>query len=590
MFATVLGVFISMFLIIIIFASIIGGIISSTQDSKKVEISENSILHLKLDKEIKDRPGNNPFENFDFSSFEDRTPLGLKSIIDNIKKAKSDDKIKGIYLNVANLKANMATTEELRNALLDFKSSGKFILSYSENYSQNEYYLSSIADEIYLNPSGEMTFKGLSATLMFFKDALNRLDIDMQVIRHGKFKSAIEPFIRNDMSVENRAQYTQLISGIWKHRNEMLSQSRNIPISELNKVADGLLLRTAKEAKDYGFVDDLRYEDEITSRLKELLEISEDDKLNLVSFNDFKKTVLPIEIAKLGRERWNAKDEIAIIYAEGDITSGESKENSMGSKTIAKALQDARKDKNVKAIVLRVNSPGGSALASDVMWREVMLAKKEKPVVVSMGDVAASGGYYISCAADKIYAENATITGSIGVFGLIPNFGKMMSSKLGIHTDQVVTNKYSDGLTLSRPLKEKEKEMLQDMIENIYDDFTLKVAEGRGMSQADVDSIGQGRVWNGQSAKKIGLVDEIGGIEEAIVAAADLADLESYKTKELPKQKIAFEALFSQFATEAKIKIFGSEFGQAEVYYHNVKRVMESNGIYSRMPVDVMIE
>lgn len=590
MFASMFGVFLSILLVSLVFAGIIGSMISASQESKEPFLADKSILHIKLETPIQDRPSNNPFDNFDFSSFEDRKPLGLNNIIDNIEKAANNEKIKGIYLNIGWLQANMATTEELRKALLQFKESGKFIISYSENYGQSEYYLSSVADEIYLNPAGEMTFKGLAANLMFFKDALDRLDIEMQVIRHGKFKSAIEPFIRNDMSPENEEQYKELIQGIWGNQLQKISDSRGIEIAELNKIADSLSLRTAEDAMNYGFVDGLIYEDEVQKRLKELVEVDQTADLDFIELKKFNKTKLPIEIAKSGREKWNSKNKVAIIFAEGEIVSGESKDGLMGSSTIAEAIREARKDDDIKAIVLRVNSPGGSALASDVMWREVVLAKESKPVVVSMGDVAASGGYYISCAANRIYAESSTITGSIGVFGLIPNIQGFLKEKIGVHTDNVNTNAYSDGMNILRPLSTHEKEALQEMVEDVYDDFTSKVAEGRGMTQEQVDEIGQGRVWNGLSAKRIGLVDEIGGLEEAIVAAADIAELEDYKIEELPERKDPFEKILTQFATKARLKIVGSELGQAEKYYLNIKNTLNRKGIFTRMPVDVIIE
>lgn len=590
MFASMFGVFLSVILVSLVFAGIVGSIISASQESSEPFIADNSILHVKLETPIQDRPGNNPFENIDFSTFENRSPLGLKNIIDNIEKAADNDKIKGIFLDIGWLQANMATTEELRKALLSFKSSGKFILSYSENYGQNEYYLCSVADEIYLNPAGEMTFKGLAANLLFFKDALDRLDIEMQVIRHGKFKSAIEPFIRNDMSAANEKQYKELIQGIWDDQLSKIAESRGLDTETLNKVADSLLLRTAVDAKNYGFVEDLLYEDEVYQRLKSLTDKDEDDQLEFVALKKFNKTKLPLEIAKTGREKWNSKNKVAIIFAEGEIVSGESENGVMGSTTIAEAIKKARKDEDVKAIVLRVNSPGGSALASDVMWREVVLAKETKPLIVSMGDVAASGGYYISCAADQIYAEASTITGSIGVFGLIPNMQGFLENKIGVHTDHVNTNAYSDGLNSIRPMSQVERNAIQEMIEEIYDDFTAKVADGRDMTQAEVDSIGQGRVWNGISAKRIGLVDEIGGLEQAILAAADAAELEDFKIQELPKRKDPFQKIITEFAAEAKISLLGNELGQAEKYYHCMKSALNRKGIYTRMPVDIIIE
>ncbi|MEQ8909070.1 MAG: signal peptide peptidase SppA [Vicingaceae bacterium] len=591
MFASMLGFLLTIGIATFIFFVTISAIIASAEDTKEPKIASNTILHIKFENAIQDRPSNNPFENIDFSTFEDKTPLSLKNILDNIEKAKVDDRIKGIYLDIPYLKANMATTEEIREALIDFKTSGKFIISYSENYGQGEYYLASVADEIYLNPAGEMNFKGYAATLLFFKDALNRLDVDMQVIRHGKFKSAIEPFIRNDMSAENRKQYEELIGSIWASRLEKIAGSRNLTVDKLNEIADSLTIRIAEDAKKNGLVDELLFEDEVKKRLVEKSEVESEDELNFLALKKFNKAKRKLKDGDDGdKEKWNSKNKVALIYAEGEIVSGESRDGSMGSETIAKAIKEARQDKKVKAIVLRVNSPGGSALASDVMWREVKLAKAEKPVVVSMGDVAASGGYYISCGANKIFAESSTITGSIGVFGLIPNMEGMLNNKLGIHTDRVTTNTYSDGLSSLRPLAKKERTALREMIEHIYDEFTQKVADGRNMTQAEVDSIGQGRVWSGLSALKIGLVDEIGGLDNAILAAVEMAELEDYKLKELPAREDPIQKMMSEFAAEARMSIAGEAFGPAAKYYSNAKRVFESNGIYTRLPVDIIVE
>jgi len=590
MLATMLGLLLTIGIGIFILFITITAIASSSDESKEPTIADNSVLHLRFENQIKDRPSNNPFENFDFNTFEDRTPLSLKSIIDNIEKAKQDDRIKGIYLDVPSLKADMATTEEIRKALEDFKSDGKFIVSYSENYGQGEYYLASVSDEVLLNPAGELNFKGYSATLMFFKDALNRLEVDMQVIRHGKFKSAIEPFIRNDMSDANRKQYQELIDGVWNNRLQKISISRKLSTEELNKIADSLEIRIAEDALEHRLVDQLLYEDEVIDLLKEKAAAADED-LNLVRLNSFKKTKKAKSIERgQATEKWNAKEKIAIVYAEGEIISGKSKDGSMGSETVVEAIKEARKDERVKAIVLRINSPGGSALASDVMWRETQLAKQEKPLVVSMGNVAASGGYYLACGADYIFAESSTVTGSIGVFGLIPNLKPMLNNKLGVHTDQVTTNAYSDGLSSFRALKTKERESLGEMIEHIYDDFTQKVADGRGMEQSEVDSIGQGRVWNGLSAKRIGLVDEIGGLNSAIAKAVSLAELDEYKLKVLPKKQDPFEKMMSELTQQAKLNLLGQEFGAAEKYYLNFKRILNADGVYMRMPVDVTVE
>ena len=588
MFASMLGFSLTIFLVVVFFIASISALVAGAENKEAPKIAQNSVLHIQFENAIKDRPSNNPFENIDFNTFENKTPLSLKNILDNIKKAKSNDDIKGIYLDIASLQANMANIEEIRNELIDFKESGKFIVSYSENFGQSEYYLSSVADEIYLNPAGEMTFKGLSAQVMFFKDMLGRLDIDMQVIRHGKFKSAIEPFIREDMSDANREQVSTLVNTLWNHMTNQISSARNISVEELNTIADELLIRSAIDAKQYQLVDDLLYEDEVLAALKMKVGIEEDETLKTIALKKLNKVKdSKIEGSKL---KINSKNRIAVIFAEGEIVSGESRDGVMGSETVANAIKDARLDSKIKAIVLRVNSPGGSALASDVMWREVMLAKAEKPVIVSMGGVAASGGYYISCAADKIFAEASTITGSIGVFGLIPNMKGMFNNKLGINIDRVNTNTFSDGLTPFRPLEVKEREALKSMIETIYSDFTQKVADGRGMTQANVDSIGQGRVWTGINAKEIGLVDEIGGLNDAIEFAVETTGVEDYRLQELPTQEDPFEKMMKEFSTEVKYKILGEDLGKAEHYYRNIKSVISTRGVYTILPVDIIID
>jgi len=590
-FASMLGFILASFIGIFLFGVIFSAIVSSSQQPSAPKVSSNSILHVKLEKRIVDQPTNNPFENFDFGTFEDKTPLSLEQIVSSIQRAKSNNNIKGIYLDVQNLQANLASTEEIRNALIDFKSSGKFIISYNEFIGQNEYYLCSVADEIYLNPAGGMTFKGLSAQLMFFKDALERLEIDMQVVRHGKFKGAIEPFIRNEMSEENKFQISAWVNSIWNHQLNGISSSRSIEVTQLNTIADELAIRKTEDALEHGLIDGLKYEDEVWSMLATKVNLEADDRPKTISLKRFSKVRRPkVDSSTVVPYMRSSKNRIAVIYAEGEIVSGESRDGTMGSETIAEALKEAREDDRVKAIVFRVNSPGGSALASDVIWREAELAKAEKPLVVSMGDYAASGGYYISSPANKIFAENTTITGSIGVFGLIPNMKGLFNNKLGIHIDKVNTNSYSDGLSGLRPMEKTEHDAIKEMIEKVYDDFTNKVADGRGMTQAEVDSVGQGRVWTGIMAKEIGLVDEIGGLQSAINEAINLAEILDYKIKELPAQEDPFEKMMKELSLGASIQIFGDNYGIAEKYYSNIKRVISSEGIYTRMPVDIIFD
>lgn len=586
-----IGFLLTIMVSVFIFGGIISAVVSSSQNKELPTVSDNSILHIKLENRVMDRPSNNPFENFDFGSFEDKTPLSLADIVSSIKLAKINDRIKGIYLDIQNLNANLASTEEIRNALLDFKSSGKFIVAYHEYIGQNEYYLSSVSDEIYLNPSGGMTFKGLSAQIMFFKDALERLDVDMQVIRHGKFKSAIEPFTRNEMSEENKYQISEWVGSIWNHQVNGISSSRDVSINDINEVADLLSIRKPEDAVNNNLIDGLKYEDEINEILKQKVDVDKDKDLKLITLKTFNRTRKPkVDSSNVVPYKRSSRNNIAVIYAEGEIISGENQEGYMGSETISKAIKNAREDDRVKAIVLRVNSPGGSALASDVIWREVKLAKETKPLVVSMGDYAASGGYFISCPADKIYAESTTITGSIGVFGLIPNMEGMFNNKLGIHIDKVNTNKFSDGISAFRPMENTERNAIKEMIEKIYDDFTTKVSEGREMTKAQVDSVGQGRVWSGDMAKDIGLVDEIGGLNDAIMEAIALAEISDYKLKELPAQEDPIQKMINELSQNARIQLFGNDFGLAERYYENIKRVLSTDGIYTRLPVDFIFD
>ena len=580
MFASMLAMLVTFFITMIIFVAIIGTIISSaTSTSEKVvDVKDNSVLHIKFDYQIKDRTSNNPFENFDFSTFETQDNLGLDKILSNIEKAKTDSRIKGIYLDLTSMNTGMASLEEIRNALKDFKKSGKWIISYSEVYMQSTYYLASLSDKIYLNPAGLVEMRGLATELMFFKNALEKLDVEMQIIRHGKFKSAVEPYILEKMSDSNREQMNLILSSAWGSILNDISESRKISIEELNAIADDIKIQTAADAIKYGFVDKALYKDEVLEELKTRTGASSYDDINYISLRKY-------DNAKVTPN--NSKNEIAIIYASGEINSGKSRDDVMGSETISQAIREARLDDKVKAIVLRVNSPGGSALASDVMWREVVLAKKVKPVVVSMGDVAASGGYYIACAANKIVADEKTITGSIGVFGVVPNAQGFFNNKLGITFDVAKTNKHADIMTMFKPLTAEEKDIIQIGVEKIYDDFIGKVAEGRGMTKEQVDSIGQGRVWLALDAKKIGLVDEIGGIDKAISIAKELAKITDYKTVDFPKMKDPFEQLMLEVTGEAESKILKAYMGENYKYYQKIQTMTTQSGYMARMPYEI---
>lgn len=589
MFASALGTFISLFFVTIIFIAIIGGMmtgmitsISADSPENITFVPKNSVLHIKLDQEIKDRSSDNPFENFSFDSFLPNKSLGLNNILSNIKKAKGDERIKGIYLDLTTINTGIASIEEIRAAISDFKSSGKWVISYSEIYTQKSYYLASIADKIYLNPAGIMELRGLAVQLMFFKKALDKLDIDVQIIRHGKFKSAVEPFMLEKMSDANRRQMEKLVNSMWGSMLKKVAESRNLNVDEINLLADDLKIQNAKDALKYGFVDELFFKDEILAELRNRLEIESDTEIKRVSLNKYTN-------ATVDSEKKQSKNEIAIVYASGDIVSGNGAPDEMGSETISQAIREARLDDNIKAIVLRVNSPGGSALASDIIWREVVLAQKAKPTVVSMGDLAASGGYYIACAADKIVASEKTITGSIGVFGIIPNGQGFFNNKLGITFDNVNTNKHSDIITVFRPLTAEEKSIIQIGVENIYDDFITKVAEGRNLTKEEVDNIGQGRVWSGLDAIEIGLVDEIGGMGRAIEIAQEMAEIDDYKLVAYPQLKDPLEQLILNLSGEVESRVLKNKLGESYQYYQKIEDLSTQFGIMTKMPFSLEV-
>jgi len=580
-FASMLGFLLAGFLLIIITVGIIVSAVSAGKNDTVI-IPEKTILMLTLDQPVSDRSSDNPFAHMNFTRPDVSTQLGLNDIINSLKKAKSDSKVKGIYLELGDVPSGQATIEEIRNALIDFKKSGKFIVSYAEVFTQKSYYLASVSDKIYLNPAGDMEFKGMVGQVMFFKGLLDKIDVEAQVIRHGKFKSAIEPFTLDKMSEPNKVQTLTFISGMWNHLLDGISASRKISVDDLNAIANEYKIQSPQDAVNLKMVDKLLYKDEVLDELK-----------NRVAA----KKIKDIKFMKLGKyakapeaDKKSSDDKIAVIYATGDIVSGDGDGETIGSEGISKAIRKARLDDNVKAIVLRVNSPGGSALASDIIWREMLLAKKAKPVVVSMGNVAASGGYYIACAADKIFAYPNTITGSIGVFGIIPNMKEMFNKNLGITFDEVKTNPYADYIPVTRPMSDGEKKIITHDIENIYSTFTKHVSEGRKMTVAQIDSIGQGRVWSGVDAKRIGLVDEFGGLTDAINEAAKLAKLKDYNTMELPEQKDTFEQLMETFSGDKSSVFLKNELGSAYPYFSYLSRMSRMNGIQALMPYDFIIK
>lgn len=573
--ATITGIIIASFLFFFIMMGSLAAIMAS--GNKPVSISDNSILVLKAGVPIPDRSSGNPFSSFDIINMEITSSPGLNEILNNIKKAGEDNKIKGILIENGLLSSGWATTEEIRNALIKFRESGKFVISYSDYaLSQECFYLSTAADKIYINPGAMIDFKGLSSEVMFFKDALDKLGVEVQVTRHGKFKGAVEPFVLDKLSEENKTQIRAYAGSIWNHVIGNISSSRNIPVDRLNQIADNLDATIASSALEAGLVDGLIFRDVLIDSLKNLTGVDKDDDLNVVSMMQYSK--VPEKRKKSGRSK------ISVIYAEGNIVTGDGNETNIGGNKFAGVIRKEREDSTVKAIVLRVNSPGGNAIASDIIWRELQLASQTKPVVVSMGNYAASGGYYISAPATRIYANPTTISGSIGVFGLIPNLNKLMEDKLGLRTEVVKTNDNSDFPSVLRSMNPREQEVMQLSIEQVYTDFINKVASGRNMDASQVDSIGQGRVWSGVNALEIGLIDEIGGLEAAIEGAAKLAEIDDYTLKELPVIEDPYLRLLGQLSGEVKTAFLNKQLGDNIKFYNILNEIKEMKGIQARMP------
>ncbi|WP_214070233.1 signal peptide peptidase SppA [Mucilaginibacter sp. dw_454] len=579
--ATVVGIILSTIIIILVIA----GIIAGASSDKSPTVDANSILHIELKYPISERTPNNPLANLNFLGLDGDKSIGLKDILANIKKAKTDDNIKGILLDESYMLSGQATTEEIRNALIDFKKSGKFVIAYAEVYTKGFYYLASVADKVYINPKGIFEFDGFSSEQMFFKGALDKLGIEAQVIRVGTFKSAVEPMILTKMSDANRLQVTSYLGSLYGHYLTGIGKARGINKDSLFNYANEARIQQPEDALKLKMVDGLKYRDEVLAELKTKLGVKQKSNLNSVEIGDYGNTSTDDDTKEVSTNR------IAVVYASGDIASGDGDDNSIGSETTSKALRKVRLDDKVKAVVLRVNSPGGSSLASDVIWREVMLTKKVKPIIVSMGDVAASGGYYISCAADSIYAQPNTITGSIGIFAILPNMQKLFNDKLGITFDDVKTGQYADLGNTSRPLTPAEHQILQNQINHGYDDFTKAVAQGRHKTQAYINSIGQGRVWTGEQALKIGLVDRLGNIDDAIKSAAKKANVKDYKLVAYPEQKSVLNKLGESFSVQMKTRMLKSELGENYPVYEKIKSLTSMMRTpLARMEYDVVVK
>ncbi|HQV52200.1 MAG: signal peptide peptidase SppA [Flavobacteriales bacterium] len=593
MFASMIGTFLVGVLLVFIFIGMVAAAISSGLNStgNTANIKDGTVLHLMLDKEIVDRGEKDPFE-IDLGPFQAEARIGLNTLLNSLENAKTDDHIEGVFLDLTSLQTGFATIKEIREKVLEFKAvSGKPVIAYSEMYSQGAYYLATAADAVYLQPKGELAFMGLRSEYMFFDGLFKKLDIDIQFIRgtNNKFKSFGEMYTQDHMSEANKEQNRALLSGIWNEYLTAISDSRKLDKARLNVIADSLEVRNADDALALGMIDGIKFRDEVLDILKDKMALDKEKAIEFVQLRKYAKTFTPSFSLK---NDGSSNGKLAVIYAEGGISSGESSEGTIGSTSLAETIREAREDTTIKAIVFRVNSPGGSGLASDVIWREVELATKVKPVIVSMGDVAASGGYYISAPATRIFAEPNTITGSIGVFGIIPNMQGFFNNKTGITFDGTKTHKFADMMTITRPLTEEEKGIIQGYVDDFYTTFKERVAEGRKMTVDQVDSIGQGRVWTGIDAKERGLVDELGGLEDAIKAAADIAGLTNYSTVELPVQKDLFEQLLEDLSGQTKAWVASEVMGEDLELLGQFKRASEVRkqmGIQARMEFDLNI-
>ncbi|MGJ1203275.1 signal peptide peptidase SppA [Sphingobacterium lactis] len=579
--ATITGIIISTVLLFIIFIGIISMMVSSVGSSTEAVVPTNAVLFIDLNHEITEKSEPNPFENMELPGLVSTKSIGLNDIVSRIKAAKTDGNIKGIYLNVAGAGTGFATLKAIREALVDFKTSDKFIIAYSDGMTQKGYYLNAVADEIYLHPQGSLDFRGLASSVMFFKEALDKVGVEMQVLKVGTYKSAVEPFIMNSMSDANREQVNSYLGSIYGTFLQDISTSRKISADSLRSIANGYLIREAADAKKYGFVNDLLYKDQVIAKIKAKLGLDDKKDIPTVALLDYKKSA---DKGEAGGDR------VAVLYAYGDIVDGEGVEGQIGGDKLSRELRELRRDDKVKAIVLRVNSPGGSALASESIWREVDLTKKTKPIVVSMGDYAASGGYYISAAADSIFADPTTLTGSMGVFGLVPSFQKLFNTNLGIHFEAVKTAKFADmDVDMDRPLTEEEKTIIQGGVNKIYQVFMKRVADGRKISIAEVDSIGQGRVWTGEQAVKLKLVDRVATLDQAIAAAAKKAKLENYRVSEYPREKDPFATIWSTSKDKIKMWMLEDELGDYVKYLAEVKKITQMSGVQARIPYLVEI-
>lgn len=582
---SVIGITVTFLISIFIFFAIIGGLAESMESGKSEPIKDNTVLHLKLNYPVGERTNDDPFANFNPSDFSTDKKLGLNDLKTCIKAAKTDDKIKGIYLDFDAVSMGSASAEELREALVDFRSGGKFIYSYSENMSQKAYYLASAGDKIYVDPMGGVEFKGLSAGFMSFKSAMDKLGLKAVILRpdSNKFKSAVEPFFLEKMSPENRAQTSLFINSVWDEMLAEISESRKISVQNLDLIADSLTSFENDGALSSKLIDKSAFRSEFYADLKKLMGLNETDKLPMVSPENYLARAKELSLK-------TSKNKIAILYANGDIVNGKGDESSIGSTSMSETLKKIREDESIKALVLRINSPGGSAQASEIMWHEINLTKAKMPVIVSMGDYAASGGYYIACNADTIVADATTLTGSIGVFGLLVNTKVLFEENLGLKSDTVNTNPNADFFNTNRDLSDIEQRILNKSVNKTYQTFLQRVADGRGMTTEQVDRIAQGRIWSGKTAKEIGLVDVLGGLDVAIDIAAKKSGLSEYEIAEYPKQENSLERIFNKKTDEVVERVAADYLGDHIRLVKYVKSLRLKSGVQARIPYSIEIQ
>lgn len=577
--------FLASLLALVVF-SIVGffflaAMVSALDQEEPVDVSENSVLHINLNRPLADRSFNDPFSELGFGGG-DAKRIGVKDLKKALEHAATDDKIKGIVLEAPSLMGGLALGEEVRKALVEFKESGKFIWSYADLLTEGGFYISSVADELYVSPVGDVEWNGLSSKAVFFKGTLDKLDIEAQIFRVGAYKSAVEPFMLDKMSEASREQTTSFVNSIYDQIVSEMAPDLGIESTKLHDISNQMTVQTPQQAIDFGLITGMLYRDQFLQKIADKIEVEKTKDINFVSFQDYNRSY----------KNTNAsKNRIAVIVAEGDIVDGKGSKDQIGSDRFTREIRKARENDKIKAIVLRVNSPGGSALASDLIWREIVKTKEVKPVIASFSNYAASGGYYISMAADTIVAQPNTITGSIGIFGIIFNMGDFMANKLGITTEDVNTGKYSGMMTTTRALTEAEKKIIQNSVNRGYEIFTTKAAEGRHMSLEALKAVASGRVWTGTQAKEIGLVDVLGGLDDAVQIAAEKAGIaDDYKVRFYPEQKTAIEELMEELEGKTEARLMKAKLGDMYPYAELLEKVNSMNGVQARMFPSIEIE